>query len=460
MALGPKSAGTVANPDQLTQPSPSSGGSSVSSVALSGYYCQTVCNLERVKRVVTMVVIHRAPLIGFAAIASMALISACGSKSVATHASSHSSPATNPTAGTTSSPSPLFAVLETRRAGAQSNQTHDTVAIANAQGYAVAKSSFTPRSIPPQFGAATVMQPEAYVAAGAVYYADGRGIVRRLDPTGRVATVATFPLTSAEQELSFAVSPDGSQLIAARLTFPRLVGATPPPTPTGNWILDIMMAPSGGATATVQHLQAGSDSYPGSPGGFTTIFVVGWDSKGPIGLIGANFGAQQGSFQGQRFFGGRLAYVGLDGRPGAAIGGSDCEPFASPVAGEVICATNSGAEVIASVRGLDGRARWKGAFPVASSACALGGGFALSPDGSRLATDGQIVTLATSATVPLPTPFTPVAWLGSNDLIGMRFKQTADSPCGDETVGVVHLTPRPSLENWGFSGQVVGAVLP
>jgi hypothetical protein len=94
------------------------------------------------------------------------------------------------------------------------------------------------------------------------------------------------------------------------------------------------------------------------------------------------------------------------------------------------------------------------------SACAIGGGFALSPDGSQLATDGQIVTLATSATVPLPTPFTPVAWLGSNDLIGTGFKQTADSPCGDETVGIVHLSQRPSLESWAFSGQVVGVVLP
>ena len=400
----------------------------------------------------------------FAVIASMVLISACGSNSAATHASSSSSPATTASGGastsTTANASPLFAVLETRRAGAQGNQAHDTVAIANSQGYAVAKASFTPRAVPQQFGAATVMQPEAYLAAGAVYYSDGGGVVRRLDQSGKVATVATFPLTSAEQELSLAVSPDGSQLMAARLTFPKLVGNTPPPTATGNWILEIMKSPAGGKTTLVQHWQAGSDSYPGSPGGFTTIFLVGWDSKGPIGLIGANVATQQGSFRGQRFFGGRLAYLALDGRPGVSIGGSDCEPFASPAAGGVICATNSGAEVTASVRSLDGRAKWKGAFPLPRSACAIGGGFALSPDGSQLATDGQIVTLATSATVPLPTPFTPVAWLDSNDLIGTGFKQTADSPCGDETVGIVHLSPRPALENWGFSGQVVGVVLP
>src|SRR4030088_2681609 len=215
----------------------------------------------------------------------------------------------------------------------------------------------------------TVMQPEACLAAGAAYHSDGGGVVRRLDQSGKVATVASFPLTSPEQELSIAVSPDGSQLMAARLTFPKLSGNTQPPTATGNWILEIMKSPAGGKTTLVQHWQAGSDSYPGSPGGFTTIFVVGWDSKGPIGLIGAKVGTQQGSFHGQRFFGGRLAYLGLDGRPAATIGGSDCEPFAAPTAGEVICATNSGTEVLASIRGLDGRLNWKGTFPVTASGC-------------------------------------------------------------------------------------------
>src|ERR1700681_1928814 len=158
----------------------------------------------------------------------MVLISACGSNSAATHASSSSSPATTASGGastsTTANASPLFAVLETRRAGAQGNQAHDTVAIANSQGYAVAKASFTPRAVPQQFGAATVMQPEAYLAAGAVYYSDGGGVVCRLDQPVKGATVAPFRLTSADQELSSGVSPDGTQLMPARLTFPKLDG--------------------------------------------------------------------------------------------------------------------------------------------------------------------------------------------------------------------------------------------
>jgi len=349
----------------------------------------------------------------------------------------------------------MFAVLETRRVCTQGcNQAHDLVAIANADGYAVAKATFSPRSVPPLFDAATVLQPEAYVAAGAVYYADASGVVRRLDPTGKIGSVATFPLTSPQQELSFAVSPDGSQLLAARLTFPKLVypSSGPPPTQSGNWVLDIMKASSGGAATQIQHWQAGPNSYPGSPGGFTTVFVVGWDSTGPIGLVGANFGTQQGQFGGQRFFGGRLAHLSVDGRPSATIGGPDCQPFATPSAGRVICAENSGQAVTVSVRGLDGHPIWSGQRSNPANTALGVGGFVLSPDGQRLAMDGEVLTLASGAIVSLPPAFTPAAWLGTTDLIG--------TTQGGQSLAVVHMSGAPSLENWGFSGLVVGDLLP
>ncbi len=293
------------------------------------------------------------------------------------------------------------------------------------------------------------MQPEAFVASGAVYYADGGGVVRRLDPTGKVATVATFPLTTPEQELSFAVSPDGSQLMGARLGFPKLIG-TPPPTPTGGWSLDIMKADAGGTTLQVQHWQSGPTTYPGGTGGFTTIFLVGWDSKGPIGLMGANFGTQQGQFDGQRFFGGRLAYLDATGHIGATIGGSDCSPFAPPVAGRVICANNSGQSMTVSVRTLDGQEVWSG--QASNPPSGFGGGFVLSTDGQRLAMDGEVVTLASGATVSLPSPFTPAAWLSARELVG--------TTQGGQSVAIVHILATPSLEDWRFSGQIVGDLSP
>jgi hypothetical protein len=344
----------------------------------------------------------------------------------------------------------MFAVLETKRSGAQNFQTHDTIAIAGADGFAVARASFMPRSIPPIFDAATVVQPEAYVAAGAVYYVDGGGVVRRIDPSGTVRAVTTFPLTSPEQELSFAVSPDGQQLMAARLTFPKLTtpSSGPPPTPTGNWVLDVLKASAGGAATQVQHLQAPPDKYPGGPGGFETVFVVGWDNSGPIGLIGAGIGTQQNLFDGQRFFGGHLAYLGADGRTGQSIGGQDCQPFAPPTAGRVICAAYAGQAISVSVRGLDAHTIWSGS--PASPPSGFLGGFVLSPDGQRLAMDGQIITLANNATTPLPGTFTPAAFLGSDQLIGLIQ--------GGQVMATVHLTSSPTLENWGFSGQTVGSL--
>jgi len=66
---------------------------------------------------------------------------------------------------------------------------------------------------------------------------------------------------------------------------------------------------------------------------------------------------------------------------------------------------------------------------------------------------GRLSPWLLRASAPLPTPFTPVAWLGPNDVIGTGFVRSALSPCGDETVGVLHLTSRPPLEDWGFSGS-------
>ena len=62
--------------------------------------------------------------------------------------------------------------------------------------------------------------------------------------------------------------------------------------------------------------------------------------------------------------------------------------------------------------------------------------------------DGEVVTLGSGATVTLPPSFTPGAWLGTTDLIG-----TIQS---GQSVAVVRMSAAPSLENWGFSGQIVG----
>ena len=122
----------------------------------------------------------------------------------------------------------------------------------------------------------------AHVAAGKVYFADGTGVVRSLSANGQITRVATFALPSAQQMLSFAVSPDGSRLLGAVLTVP--------PNPqfgcngshgVGDFTLDVYSAPTGGANIIhheiLQHLDPKVTILP-----VNVIALVGWDQVGPI----------------------------------------------------------------------------------------------------------------------------------------------------------------------------------
>jgi len=76
------------------------------------------------------------------------------------------------------------------------------------------------------FDAGAIMQPEARVVAGGVLYADGGGRVRRLSIAGSSTDVSTFSI-AVQQEVSFASSADGAQVMAVRFSFPPL--KSPPP---------------------------------------------------------------------------------------------------------------------------------------------------------------------------------------------------------------------------------------
>src|SRR5260370_8876997 len=129
------------------------------------------------------------------------LLGACGPGPVTGHPGQ--SPTGLPTGsespGTTPAPSPahlgLLVVLEARRAGStfgggpDAYDAHDVVAIPGTDGYAKAKQTFNPRSLPFTANAGVVMQPEARVAGGAVFYIDGNGVVRRLSVDGTIVQV-------------------------------------------------------------------------------------------------------------------------------------------------------------------------------------------------------------------------------------------------------------------------------
>ncbi len=374
---------------------------------------------------------------------TMVLMAACG-QSAPSSATAHPSAVTPSPTNSTG----LFAVLEARQ-----HQGFDTIAIAGIDGYAKAKTAFAPRAVPQIFDAFAVLQPEAYVAAGGAYFIDGKGVVRRLDPSGSIQTVATFALTSSQQTASFAVSPDGKRLMAAVLTYPSF---TPPtgqqgPTQTSPWRLDIESASAGGSAKLLRHWEGNAIAFPGQPGGdFQDVRVVSWDATGPIAVVDDGVAAQNSPLPGARFFDGHLAYLHDDGAVGASLGGDNCPPFGLPRVGEIICASYQHPSV--SVRSLNSKTLWSG--PLAQQAGSLEGDFALSLDGARLAMDGQVVSLSDGSKIQLATNFNPAGWLNSSLLIGVV--PPGNGVMGGGRMAVVHLDKPTQVEDWGFNGLYVG----
>src|SRR5262249_4167926 len=74
---------------------------------------------------------------------------------------------------------------------------HDWVQIVGLDGRVIATATFTPRDLP-AVGAVPLLQDEARVAAGRVYYADGAGVIRTLSPAGVVAEIARLPFRGGQ----------------------------------------------------------------------------------------------------------------------------------------------------------------------------------------------------------------------------------------------------------------------
>ncbi len=183
------------------------------------------------------------------------------------------------------SPTQLFAVLEAK--GTVNAWTYNTVAIAGLDGYARAKTTFSPMPVPVLGCMGAVLAPSAHVAAGKVFFADSKGVIRSLAIDGTVAVAATFPMTSAQQMLSFAVSPDGTRLLGTVFTVPSNAGlACSGQSATVTYTFDAYSALAGGASTLVYH-QTWSRSQD-------VLALTGWDAVGPIGTYPTVWASQGG----------------------------------------------------------------------------------------------------------------------------------------------------------------------
>ena len=326
-----------------------------------------------------------------------------------------------PAAGPTHDPAALVAVLE-RRGGAQSP---NRVAIVGLDGRARAAAALVPRAVPTPGGLRAVLQPEARVAAGAIYYADGAGVIRRLAVGGGdPRTVATFPISDG-QALAFAVSPDGLRFVATVLT-------------VAPWHVDVETAKAGGPTTTVRSIEVPVLERGTAP---RALQVAGWDTTGPVALADGVTAEVQDD--GTGLWQGHPAQLDARGDAGRPLGGPGCGASFVEGDGTLIC--HDPRDAITLVLRPDGSVlhRFTGTGP----------GPRLSPDATRLAyslgggrsavqsLDGGVVALAPG--------FTPTGWLDTGTLIG--------TTRGDELAYVVLNAPGRTVD-MGFPGSFVGVV--
>jgi hypothetical protein len=346
-----------------------------------------------------------------------------------------SSPTTSPPSKTL-----LFAVLEAK--GTANAYTWNTVAIAGLDGYARAKTAFVPMPVPTMGCIGAIIPESAHVAAGKVYFADGKGVVRSLSVTGQVTKVATFALTSSQQMLSFAVSPDGSRLLATVFTLPAKPNVACTGTPDTGYALDVYSAPAGGASTLLYH-----QSLQSTPA--NVMALTGWDAVGPVGTSPTVWATQGG---------GPASQLGVAVRIDAGTGKvlrqvadpSSCQVWEVAASGDFVCIPQGSSKV--NVRRPDGSEIWQ--FTATAPVNAIYNPF-LAPDEQHVvvsgtaydteqvgAKDGSRVNLAGG-------PFGAQGWLDSRTLIG--------GTTGTKLAYVRLSAPR-TVVSLGFAGLFVGAV--
>jgi hypothetical protein len=323
----------------------------------------------------------------FVAIAAMLAVAACGSsaKQGAPSSSRASASAQQHSSG------PFIAVASGLPGAQLVNfypiPTSATVKIVDASGKVYASATFVPPPAPLIGPAAALLQSPVRTAAGALFYADNAGAVHKLTPDGATSVVATFPLTSSQQELTYAVSPDGAHLIAIVVSLPPV--HNPPPQTLGDplyqtggrWSVKVQTADSGGPTTTTFERDLGT-TYP------QVTEIVGWDNRGPLATLSTQLGAQQAPPSAHIF--GKLIHIAPDGTHLEPIGGSDCTAVDELADGTVLCDSDWQSF---SVRTSAGAILWQRGFPSQDYYFGLW----LSPDGNAVAAQNIVLTASSVA---------------------------------------------------------------
>jgi hypothetical protein len=319
----------------------------------------------------------------------------------------------------------------------------NTIAIAGMDGFAKAKATFTPMPRPYVGCAGAVLPQSAYAVSAKAYYADGAGVIRSLAPGGQPIQVTSFPLTSTQQMLSFAVSPDEAHLLATVFTLPPKPASAAdactsgaPPFGSGTFTEDVYGANAGGASHLLYHQDLGQF---GGPNQQRVMSFIGWDAVGPLATFPTGWATQGG---------GPVHYRGTPVRVDPTTGTvvkpvSDqlCQVWDIAASGDYLCVDSDGR---IWVRRSAGSEIWHLPPSVTGYAYDL-----LSPDEAHFADMSGLVFNSDGSTVPLPNGFSYSGWLDSKTLIS-----------GDvsKNLSYVNLGAPATVVDIGFKGVFVGTV--
>jgi hypothetical protein len=362
---------------------------------------------------------------------------------------------TTPLPSPKASPALLFAVLEAK--GTANAWTYNTVAIAGLDGYARAKTTFIPMPVPTVGCMGSILPQSAHVAAGRVYFADGKGVVRSLSPQGQITQVVTFPLVSGQQMLSFAVSPDGSRLLGTVFTLPAKPNLGCNGSPAPGYALDVYSAPAGGPSTLLYH-----QTFQSSPS--NVMALTGWDAVGPVGTsptVWASQGGGPGSELG--------VAVRIDAGTGKVLrqvaDPSSCLVWDSVKSGAFVCTLDSvpastdpwgPVSQPVSIRTAAGLVEWH--FTVTS----VNGAWSpyLAPDEQHVviccnfATSSNWLVERHGKQTLFKTGFYASGWLDATTVFGF----SAQSGTSRGMLSYVALNSPSTFVSMGFSGSVVGTV--
>lgn len=330
----------------------------------------------------------------------------------------------------------------------------DTVAIVGLDGRPVQTASFTPLTPPWAECEEPLLGPQAYVVGNRVFYVDGRGVVRTLAADGTTATVASFPL-GTQQEISFAVRPDGHEVLAALVTLP------PPPASgagcgsgvirfgPGDYVVDIYTAEAGASSTLVSH----EVTHQGTIA-FTPLQLVGWDALSPLGTYNTQL---QGGGSFVNHYNGQPARV----NPATGAIASQLRGFATDVIadGTSVAVDQNAITVFRP----DGSTAWTFAQPQGGGGDGPGPGYSqtwLAPDAKHVAANRPVTASAAIigpvgsavAIGPSGAQYESRGWIDQSTIIGWI--------SGGEELAVVQTAAPAKIVDLGFQGWYIGAIAP